>query len=72
MKPRSEGSRALPRVHVDDPASMHVDEVEDFVGHRVEARPGLDIVIVMVSDEDAGRVDGKGPEAIEVDFLAQL
>ena len=71
-KRRSEGSRALPRVYVKDPAGMHVDEVEDLVGHRVKARPRLDVVVVVVSDEDAGGVHGKRPETIEVDLLAHL
>lgn len=72
LKQRSNGSRALPRVHMNDATSMHVDEVEDFMGHRVETRPWLDIVIVMVSNEDARGVHGKCPEAVEVDFLAHL
>lgn len=40
--------------------------------HRVEARPRLDVVVVMVSDVDAGGVHGKRPETVEVDFLAHL
>lgn len=59
-------------MYVDDPTSMHVNEVENFMGHRVEARPRLDVVIVMVSDEDARGVHGKRPETVEVDFLAHL
>ena len=71
-KQRSEGSRALPRVYVKDPAGVHVDEVEDLMGHRVKARPRLDVVVVVVSDEDAGGVHGKRPETVEVDLLAHL
>lgn len=59
-------------MHVDDPAGVHVNEVEDFMWHCVEARPWLDIVIVVVSDEDARGVHGKRPEPVEVDFLAHL
>lgn len=72
LKQKNEGSRALPCVYVNDPTSMHVNKVENFMGHRVEARPWLDVVIVMVSDEDARGVHGKRPETIEVDFLAHL
>lgn len=68
----TEGSRALPRVHIEDPARVHVDEIEDFMGHGVEARPWLDIVIVVVGDEDARGVHGERPEAVEVDLFAHL
>lgn len=51
---------------------MHVNEIEDFMWHRVKARPWLDVIVVMMSDEDAGGVHGEGPEAVEVDFLAHL
>ncbi len=59
-------------MYVNDPSGMHVNEVENFMGHRVEARPWLDVVVVMVSDKDARGVHGKGPETIEVDLLAHL
>lgn len=59
-------------MHADDPARVHVHEVENLVGHGVEARPWLDIVIVVVGDEDAGGVHGKRPEAVEVDLLTHL
>lgn len=59
-------------MYVDDPTSVHVNEVEDFMGHGVEARPRLHVVIVMVGDEDAGGVHGKRPETVEVDLLAHL
>lgn len=49
-----------------------MNEVENFMGHRVEAWPWLDVVIVMVSDEDARGVHGKRPETVEVDFLAHF
>ncbi|KAG7241183.1 hypothetical protein INR49_025926 [Caranx melampygus] len=68
----SEGSRALPRVYVDDPAGMHVNEVENFMWHGVEAWPWLDVVVVMMGDEDAGGVHGKRPETVEVDLLTHL
>lgn len=42
------------------------------MGHGVEARPWLDVVVVMVGDEDAGGVHGKRPETVEVDLLAHL
>lgn len=59
-------------MHADDPARVHVNEIKNLVGHGVEARPRLDIVIVVVGDEDAGGVHGKRPEAVEVDLLAHL
>lgn len=68
----NEESRARPCVHVDDPTRVHVNEVEYFVGHGVEPRPWLDIVIVMVCDEDARGVHGKRPEPVEVHFLTHL
>lgn len=51
---------------------MHVNEVEDFMGHCVKPGPWLDVVIVVVSDEDTRGVHGKCPETVEVDLLAQL
>lgn len=68
----SRKSRALPRVHAEDPARVHVHEIENLMGHGVEARPWLNIVIVVVGDEDARGVHGKRPEAVEVDLLAHL
>lgn len=65
-------SRTLPCVHIDDPTCMHVNEVENFMGHRVKAGPRLDVVVVVVSDEDAGGVHGERPKTIEVDLLAHL
>lgn len=65
-------SPTLPGVHVDDPARVHVHEVEDLVGHGVEAGARLDVIIVVVGDEDAGGVHGKGPEAIQVDLLTHF
>lgn len=59
-------------MHVDDPARMHVDEVEDLMGHGVEAGPRLDIVVVVVGDESARGVHGEGPEAVQVHLLAHL
>lgn len=59
-------------MYVDDPASMHVNEVENFMRHGVEARPWLDVVVVMMGDEDARGVHGKRPETVEVDLLAHL
>lgn len=65
-------SRALPCVHANDPARVHVHEIENLMGHGVKARPRLDIVIVVVGDEDARGVHGKRPEAVEMDLLAHL
>lgn len=38
----------------------------------MKAGPRLDIVVVVVSDEDARGVHRKGPETIKVDLLAHL
>lgn len=65
-------SHAAPRVHVNYPPGVHVNEVEDFVGHGVEARARLHVVVVVVGDEDAGGVHGKCPEAVQVHLLAHL
>lgn len=59
-------------MHADNPVRVHVHEIKNLVGHGVEARPWLDIVIVVVGDEDARGVHGKCPEAVEVDLLAHL
>lgn len=59
-------------MHVHDPPGVHVNEVEYFVGHGVEAGPRLHVVVVMVGDEDAGGVHGKRPETVQMDLLAHL
>lgn len=69
---RAARSRALPCVHVHDPPGVHVDEVEYFVRHGVEARPRFHVVVVMVGDEDARGVHGKRPETVQMDLLAHL
>lgn len=65
-------SHTVPRVHVNDPPGVHVNKVEDFVGHGVEARPRFHIVVVVVGDEDARGVHGKRPEAVQLHLLAHL
>lgn len=59
-------------VDVEDAPAVQVQEGEDLAGHGVEAGPGLDVVVVVVHDEDAGGVHGEGPEAVEVHLLAEL
>lgn len=51
---------------------MHLNKVEDFMRHRVEAWSRLDIVVVVVGDENTRGVHGKRPEAVKMDLLAQL
>lgn len=62
----------MPRVHVNDPPGVHVNEVEYFMGHGVEAWPRFHVVVVVVGDEDARGVHGKRPEAVQMDLLAHL
>lgn len=60
------------RVHAQDSAAVQMQEVEDLGGHGVEARAGLDVVIVVVGDVEARGVHGEGPEAEQVHLLAQF
>lgn len=62
----------MPCVHVNDPPGVHVNEVEYFMGHGVEAWPRFHVVVVVVGNEDAGGVHGKRPEAVQMDLLAHL
>lgn len=59
-------------MYMDDPTRVHVDEVKNFMRHSVEAWPWLHVVIVVVSNKDAGWVHGKRPETVEVHLLAEL
>lgn len=65
-------SAAGPRVNPQDPLAVHVQEIEYFRGHRVEAGARLHVVVVVVSYKNPWGVHGEGPEAEEVHLLAEL